>query len=378
MNNKLVIASAGSGKTQLIISGAIDKARKGESVLVTTFTEACEQEIREKMIVECGGSIPSLITIQTWFSFLIKHGSKPYQLSCINGEIQGMLLVSGKSGVRYITKDQKKIYWSESANPNEFYITRDGKIYSDKISKFVVKCNEESDGKVINRISRCFDNIYIDEVQDLAGYDLEILRLLFDCESHIVLVGDPRQATYSTNNNSKNKKFKKSEIIHFFTDDKIEIDTDDNNLSINYRCNNEICDFSNSLFPDMNASTSGNQVVTGHDGIFLVEDKYVDRYLSEFDPVQLRDSKSKKVNEYYPVINFGKSKGLTFDRALIYPTNPIVKWLKNNNFDLTGVGRSKFYVALTRARYSVGIVLSKKDIESIGVGTKYQPDKRYL
>ncbi|MCV6624133.1 MAG: UvrD-helicase domain-containing protein [Cellvibrionaceae bacterium] len=375
MSNKLIIASAGSGKTQHIVDSAIENVKQGESVLITTYTEACEREIREKLIVVCGGAIPSLITVQTWFSFLIKHGAKPYQLSSISRDIKGMLLVNDKSGLKYVSRAGHKVYWGEQANPGEYYLTSDGKIYSDKLAKFVVRCNDESKGKVIDRISRCFDNIYIDEVQDLAGYDLEVLKALFDCSSKVVLVGDPRQAIYSTNNSAKNKKFKKAEIVNFFSDDKLEIDKDDNSLTVNYRCSEAICDFSNTLYPDMSPATSGNEEVTGHDGIFLVEEKFVDRYLKEFQPVQLRDSKRKKVNEQYPVINFGKSKGLTFKRVLIYPTAPVVKWLKDNSSDLTSIGRSKLYVGLTRARSSIGIVLKRKDIVSIDVGAIYQPDE---
>jgi len=365
MSNKLVIASAGSGKTQLLVSSAIEKANQGESVLITTYTEACELEIREKIITECEGAIPSLITVQTWFSFLIQHGAKPYQSSCLDREIKGMLLISGMS-VPYV---------GEKGKPNQHYLTDDGKIYSDKLAKFVVRCNKESKGKVVDRISRCFDNIYIDEVQDLAGHDLEILKLLFECDSDVVLVGDPRQATYSTNNSQKNKQFKKSEIVNFFADDKIDIETDDASLTVNYRCNSAICVISNTLYPDMTPSTSGNDEITGHDGIFRVEEKYVDDYLEEFFPIQLRDSKRKKVNELYSVFNFGKSKGITLDRVLIYPTEPIVKWLKSSGSDLPAISRSKLYVALTRAKYSVGIVLKKKDIDAIGVGAIYRSTK---
>jgi hypothetical protein len=72
----------------------------------------------------------------------------------------------------------------------------------------------------------------------------------------------------------------------------------------------------------------------------------------------LRDQKSVA-----PEWNFGKSKGLGFDRVLIYPTKPIIKYLKDGL--LTKVVKDKilpalefpnFYVALTRARYSVAIV----------------------
>lgn len=36
------------------------------------------------------------------------------------------------------------------------------------------------------------------------------------------------------------------------------------------------------------------------------------------------------------------------------------KWLKDNNYILKDITRAKFYVGITRARYSAGIVLNDK------------------
>ena len=365
MANELIIASAGSGKTTTLVKKAIKKANAGETVLITTFTEACEAEIKNKLVEESDGYIPDNITIQTWFSFLIKHGAKPYQDYVIDTEITGLILVSGRSGLRQETEDGKQFYWGEAKNPYEFYFSKSGKIYSDKLAKFVMRCNKDSGKKVINRISQCFDNIFIDEVQDLAGYDLEILKELFDCQSNILLVGDPRQATYSTNNAQKNAKFKKSEIVNFFSSDTIKIEIDDKSLTVNHRCSPQICTYSNSLYPEFPESTSGNDTVTGHDGIIIVDKFHVDSYLEEYQPVQLRHSVKTEVNSDYPVYTFGKSKGLTFDRVLIYPTAPIFNWLLNSEKELKAVSRAGFYVALTRARYSVGIVLDPKQYKKM-------------
>ena len=322
MTNELIIACAGSGKTTLLVKKAIEKANSGETVLITTFTEACEQEIKDKMVEENGGYIPDRITIQTWFSFLIKHGARPYQDCVIDTEITGLVLVSGRSGLRNETAEGRKFYWGEAKDPYNFYFSKTGKIYSDKLAKFVVRCNKDSGEKVIKRISQCFDNIFVDEVQDLAGYDLDILKGLFDCQSKILLVGDPRQATYSTNNAQKNVKFRKSQIVDFFYDNSINIATDDKSLMVNHRCSPQICEFSNTLYPSWPKATSGQNVETGHDGIFIIEKSQVDSYLEEYRPVQLRYSVTKQVNANYSVHNFGKSKGLTFERVLIYPTTP--------------------------------------------------------
>ena len=47
----------------------------------------------------------------------------------------------------------------------------------------------------MDRISRIFSHILVDEVQDLAGYDLELLKLFLKSCSSVLLVGDPRQVT---------------------------------------------------------------------------------------------------------------------------------------------------------------------------------------
>ena len=54
-------------------------------------------------------------------------------------------------------------------------------------------------------------------------------------------------------------------------------------------------------------------------------------------------------------INFGVSKGRTYPRVLIFPTKPMVKYLRTKN-PADGGDLSKFYVAVTRAQYSVAFV----------------------
>ena len=351
--NKLIIAAAGSGKTTFLVNKALEQ--KEGKVLITTYTQANEAEIRKK-IIEINKCIPENVTVQTWFSFLLQHGVKPFQGNLFEKKIKGLILVNSQSGLKAYTKSKQPIYFGEEKEFEKYYFSNGLKIYSDKLSKFVFRCNEKSDGSVIDRLARIYNHIYIDEVQDLAGYDLELLKLLFKCSSDILLVGDPRQGTYSTNSSSKNKKFKKSEIIHFFEDASMDIETDQTSLLTNYRCNPQICDLSNKLFADFQSTTSGNNTITEHDGVYFIKEEDIETYLQEHKPVQLRDSKKKEVNQNHRVMNFGEAKGLSFDRVLIYPTKPFIDWLKSNNTELAPTSRSKFYVALTRARHSVGIL----------------------
>lgn len=384
MNNKLIIAAAGSGKTTFLVEEAL-KQKEGK-VLITTYTQANEAEIRKKIIEENYkknglACIPENVTVQTWFSFLLQHGVRPFQGVLFEKRIKGLILVNNQSGLKAYRspcqdciqksivdanckKCKNPIYFGEVKEFEHHYFTRGLKIYSDKLSKFVFRSNEKSNGNVIDRISKIYSQIYIDEVQDLAGYDLELLKLVFNCSSRILLVGDPRQGTYSTNSAPKNKQFKKAKVVNYFFQDKsISIETDQNSLTTNYRCNKPICDLSNKLFTDFQTTTSGNKIETEHSGVFFIKQQDVECYLQKFQPIQLRDSKRTKINENYNVMNFGEAKGLSFDRVLIYATEPFIKWLKDNNTILAETSRSKFYVAITRARHSVAIVINKNEFE---------------
>lgn len=376
--NKLIVAAAGAGKTTFLVNEALRV--KNERVLITTYTQANEAEIRKK-IAEVHQYIPQNVIVQTWFSFLLQHGVRPFQGGLYEKEIKGLILVNSQSGLKaygrqcqeckqnrilkVCNKCKGPIYFGEENEFERHYFSRENKIYSDKISKFVFRCNSNSGGSVVERLCKIYSHLLIDEVQDLAGYDLELLKLLFRANSNTLLVGDPRQGTYSTNSSAKNKRFKKAAIINFFEDDSLNIETDTTSLTTNYRCNEAICNLSNKLFPTLPAATSGNISSTNHDGVFLVRPVDLDEYLRSYSPIQLRENIKTNVNEDFRVMNFGESKGLSFDRVLIYPTNPILKWLKDNNSELAPTSRSKLYVALTRARYSVGIICDYPDSVNI-------------
>lgn len=96
-NNRLLIAAAGSGKTTFLVDEAL-KQKEGK-ILITTYTQANEEEIRKK-IIEKNKVIPENITVQTWFSFLLKHGVRPFQGVLFEKKIKGLILVNSQSGLK--------------------------------------------------------------------------------------------------------------------------------------------------------------------------------------------------------------------------------------------------------------------------------------
>jgi DNA helicase-2/ATP-dependent DNA helicase PcrA len=79
------------------------------------------------------------------------------------------------------------------------------------------------------------------------------------------------------------------------------------------------------------------------------------------------------VSDGFEVYNFGASKGKTFDRVLIYPTKDMLDWINDNNKNLKSVVRAKFYVAITRARFSVGIVYDFSQMNMLDGLQYYSP-----
>ncbi len=376
-NNKLIIAAAGSGKTTFLVNQALTV--ESETVLITTYTEANGREIRDRIIAK-KGCMPVNITVQTWFSFLLQHGVRPYQ-SVLNENIHnhdiGFYLSSEKSGKKYDAEGNpilfkgRPIYWGEK-DFLKFYFNSSFNIYSDKISKFVFNTDKATKGKLISRISRIYKHIYIDEVQDLAGFDLELIKLMFKSNSSIILVGDPRQVTYLTHHSTKYGKYANGQIKSFVERElgqKIQCEVDETTLSASYRNNQSICEYSAKLFPDQPAPCACEcdscRVGYDHVGVFIIKPSEADRYLLTYTPVQLRWSSASKVNSNFPVLNFGESKGATMDRVLIYPTNPMKKWIKNNTYPLKNEARSKLYVGLTRARLSSTIVMDYQESDCI-------------
>jgi len=228
---------------------------------------------------------------------------------------------------------------------------------SHKISRFILDCERETKGLVTKRLGEIYDAIYIDEFQDLSGYDIDLLELFLRSSIQMTIVGDPRQCTYTTNNAPVNTQFLGVNIqakIDEWRDQELcqtEFNTD------NFRCVQGICDFANRLYPEMPQMQSQNTNTTGHDGIFNVSQENIHQYIRDYSPVILRNNIKVDTKAYKaPAMNFGAAKGLEFDRIVIIPTGPIKKFLQKGVILESSESRAKFYVAITRAKQSVAFL----------------------
>ena len=346
---KVTMAAAGSGKTHDLVETAL--GYEGGRVLVVTYTDQNLMEIRER-IVSKKGCLPHNIDLLSWYTFLIRHCIRPYQYPLYpNPRIERPFFPSGQDqdaairNRRYVGRD----------NIQAYYIVGNNQIVGEFASDFAVKCNESNGGAVIDRLAQIYGLILIDEVQDLAGYDLDLLELLFAANVTVGVVGDCRQVTYKTNGISRRHRgYRDEKIIDFFRlmerGNKCEVEF----KTTSRRCVQGICDFADALYADMPATTSENDVDTGHNGVFIIRSSDVAAYYETHNPQVLRwDRRTSTCCS--DAVNFGEAKGCTYDRTLLYITNPIRSYIEDTT-SLSSVSRAKFYVAITRARFSTAIV----------------------
>jgi DNA helicase-2/ATP-dependent DNA helicase PcrA len=340
--NRLTLAAAGSRKTQSIIDECRDLDAEAR-ILVLTYTTTNQTELERRLRAD--GGVRAQVEVVGWFSFLINHLTRPY--------------------LPVLFDNRRITGFSFDGDPSRFakgeprYLDDEGRVYRCHLPQLSYLVGKASPA-VLDRLSRIYSRIYIDEVQDLCGYDLEILLLLMKSSIDLVLVGDIRQALLATNpREAKNKKFMYSEIRHWFEAQRKKGRVRIDHRNDSWRCNQLICDFADSIFDStwgLPATSSKNMELTGHDGVYVVDPADVVQYVEMFRPLCLRYNKSFGTDVDLEYMNYGESKGLTVDRVLIQCTKNIEKFV-HSRVMMSGRSACGFYVAATRARSSVALVL---------------------
>lgn len=363
MNNDVIFAAAGSGKTYSICSKAISLAAETKkTILLVTYTNEGVHSLETEYKKQNFGIIDSNVKITTWYSFVLSDFIKPYQcllnlkykhykkeFSC---EIPENFI---KSIAFYQNEDTPKYF---NKGHLQYFINGAQDIQKNKVSELAYKCNTDSSGKVINRLEEMYAHIFFDELQDYAGWDLELLLLLFSSAIPITCVGDYKQATFRTNNSLKNKQFRDDKIKDFF-----EAQQRKGICSITYskvtrRFNRDICDYINTIHGDEN-----NQVcqccemdfTDENSGVYIIDPKYLSDYCNFYNPTILRYERDIQIpfSHNCQVLNYGNSKGLTLDRVVIIPVGTVLPFIQKGTNITSPQTKSKFYVACTRARHSV-------------------------
>jgi DNA helicase II / ATP-dependent DNA helicase PcrA len=94
------------------------------------------------------------------------------------------------------------------------------------------------------RIDKCFSRVFIDEVQDLGGDDIDWLLSLVECKANVFAVGDYYQGTFQTSQRgNKNKKSEQDIQLYKNKFEQAGFKFDTTTLNKSYRCSIGACKF---------------------------------------------------------------------------------------------------------------------------------------
>jgi hypothetical protein len=345
--NEVIVAVAGAGKTEEIASRVSDSSNLS-SVLLLTFTVRNQNEDAARVAskLKPSGGIP---TVMGWQAFLLNEVVRPYLPLCFPGfTMRGLRLAKRPSN------------WSRQSGARRFF-TASGDAYHESVAMLAVKVMKASHGAVIRRLEQIYSEVYVDEAQDLCGNDLLVLEGLMRSTIGVCVVCDPRQSVVRTSYADRKSKDKLGpHLRNSFQDLENQGVCTLTDKSETHRFVQEIADFSDGIFPEecgFPHTTSRVVAPSGERrGVYLIAKDDVAEYSNRNNATVLR---MKRDSNEYPgceIANFGECKGMTRDCVSVIATLPIEKLISKGEV-LGEKSAAGFYVAVTRARFSVAIAV---------------------
>ncbi|MGL4949265.1 MAG: UvrD-helicase domain-containing protein [Anaeroplasmataceae bacterium] len=332
MDKRVIFATAGSGKTTYIINSLCKEKRS----LILTYTNNNYENLKLKILKKFDNIWPENITLMTYFVFLYRFCYKPF----LSDEIKD-------KGINY--NSSKNLH--SKRNDLNHYIDRNKQLYSNRLSLLIEDKINIKD--IENRITKYFDVLIIDEVQDISSSDFNLLKQFMKININHLYVGDFFQHIYNTSTNASVNKNLYKNI------DSYEKEFSKNNFSIEkeilnktWRCSNDICDFIKiNLGIDINSNTNKHGIIEHVDDVIEINN-----ILDNDDIVKLHYQNSIKYGDNHK--NWGETKGEDCyqDVCVLLNEKTHLAYLNNNLKSLPVTTRNKLYVAITRAHRNVYLI----------------------
>ncbi len=332
MDKRLILAVAGSGKTSYIIK----KLDLEHRFLIITYTNNNFRSIKSR-IIEKFGFLPENIKIFTYFSFLYSFCFKPFLLNKLN--------ITGINFERCNNRFAKR---------HQRYIDINKRVYSNRLVKLIEIAGAMDD--VVARLTKYFDTIMIDEIQDFAGHDFNILPHIVRSNNNIIFVGDFFQHTFDTSTDGPvNRNLHNDYNTYIARFNRMGLTIDSKILSNSYRCSPTICSYiTSNLGIEIQSHREDNTDIQAIDS----EDIALQIFQDE-DVVKLFYQSSSKYHCYSN--NWGNSKGEDHYNDVCIALNPTTfkHFSKNTLVNLNPQTRNKLYVAITRTKNDLFFVAEK-------------------
>lgn len=327
MDKAIILAVAGSGKTTHIVNSLSKQKRS----LIVTYTTNNYKNIENKISQKFNGGWPESIVVMTYFTFLYRFCYKPF--------------LSDVIGAKGITYEPNTNQYSKKKELS-YYISAKGYIYSNRLALLLekLKCLED----IKTRLKKYFDELIIDEVQDIAGRDFDFLEQLMDTKINMLFVGDFYQHTYDTSrdgNVNKSLFDDYSSYISRFT--KRGFSCDSISLSNSWRCSKNICEY---ITQNLGIDIFSNRDEANNKEILLVtEPEEISRIMDDRSIVKLHYQNSSKFGKDHR--NWGDTKGedCYYDVCVMLNKNTAKQFAAGKLGELKPITKNKLYVAITRA-----------------------------
>lgn len=336
MDKRVVLAVAGSGKSSEIIN----RIKADSRVLVVTYTENNTKQLKRR-IIQKFGFIPEGVRVYTYFTFLYSFCFRP--------------LFSYELGIKGISfhHPNKRVLFSKK-NSREHYIDNTDRIYHHRIAKLILESGEVR--KVSERIEKFFDLVLIDEVQDFAANDFNLLCELAKTNVSLLLVGDFYQHTFKTSIDGNVQKNLHSDFERYcqkLVKAGYELDLD--MLSHSYRCSPTLCEFVSNEIGITIASHRTDEVEIKE----LDAQPDIEWICNDDAIIKLFYQNSNKYSCYSD--NWGATKGLDDfdDVCVVLNASSLESFRKGELHKLATTTRNKLYVACTRAKKNLYFVDEK-------------------
>lgn len=335
MDKTLILAVAGAGKTTEIIN----KIKKDDKTLIITYTENNYNILKNNVIKKFKG-IPDNIKIYTYFTFLYRFCFLPLK-KCF--KVNGLEFNNNPN--RYI----------KANNINYYYNGLSKKMYHNRLAKI---CLDYFNKDIIKRLEKYFDCIYIDEIQDFASHDFNLLLSIIKANCNILLVGDFYQHTFDTSRDGQVNSTLYNNYDNYInkiktSDFNIKIDTV--NFLKSKRCSKQVCKFITDHLKIKIESYYNNESEIKE----IYDENIIDKLVNDNKIVKLFYQNSKKY-DIKNKDNWGNSKGNTYiNTCVILNKNSYEKYKKHKLNELPPSTKNKLYVALSRATKNVYIIDEK-------------------
>jgi DNA helicase II / ATP-dependent DNA helicase PcrA len=332
MDKSVVFAVAGSGKTTRLVE-SLDDVRR---FLIVTYTESNYDNLRSK-IIQRFSYFPANITLYTYFRFLHSFCYRPFLRSKKN--TKGVTFKRPPTFPRYSLKDDRR------------YVSSTRRLYANRLAKFIEQSNLL--GAVVTRMEKYFDVFFVDEVQDFAGHDFNLLIAISAAKLSATYVGDFFQHTFDTSRDGNVNASLHNDYNAYkakFKAAKLKVDTE--SLKKSRRCSRSVCDFiTEKLGIPIEAHDDREGVVRYEDDPAKALALYEDQ-----GTVKLFYEDHHKYACYSQ--NWGASKGVDQYQDVCVVLNPanVKAWQNGNLREINAKTRNKLYVACSRARGNLTFV----------------------